>query len=84
MEKYCFLFKNLFEGRGEYGCDLDLYKVNPDLSMTKFVKIKPPSNATGIHHLSFDPFTKLFMVDLKELSQIENYKNQLEPDMYII
>ena len=61
------------KGRGTYGCDLDLYKVNSDLSMTKYKKIKPPSNATGIHHLSFDPFTKSFMVDLKEVSHRENY-----------
>lgn len=65
-------------GRGRYGCDLDLYKVAGDLSMTKYKKIKPPSNATGVHHLSFDPFTNSFMVDLKEVSPKKYYIDKVD------
>ena len=48
-----------------YGWKLEIYKVNPDLSM-KYVKtLMPPKGAGGLHHLSCIPGTNQCMIDLR-------------------
>ncbi len=48
-----------------YGTRLELYKVEYDLSFTKYIKLDAPFGASGIHHLSYDKNNDLYISDLK-------------------
>lgn len=48
-----------------YGWKLEVYKVNRDLSMEKVTTINPPTWAGGVHHLSYDPTSNQYMIDVR-------------------
>ena len=48
-----------------YGWKLELYKIGSDLTMKHIMTLYPPKGAGGVHHLSCDPTSKRYMVDLR-------------------
>lgn len=48
-----------------YGWKLEVYKVNRDLSMDKITTIYPPTWTGGVHHLSYDPISNQYMIDVR-------------------
>ena len=54
-------------GRRGYGCEIELWEVTPELNTRKIQTLQPKKeSADGLHHISYDASTKLFMVDLRD------------------
>ena len=52
-----------------YGWKLELYRLGDDLTMEQVMTLYPPRGAGGIHHLSYDPTTEQFLVDLRRFTK---------------
>ena len=60
-------------GNKGYGCKLEMYSIDNNLDMKLLHEVIPPYFAKGLHHLSIDPFTGLYICDLRDNNNFIKY-----------